>query len=246
MKLENPAPLGSNYQQEVTVVMRSHLFWHSTLARALAALLVVVVVGCSQAPATTPKAPAEAPKAAPPKEVKSEVKEAKPEVKEAKPQKEASPPEKKQPTKLRVAYSAISGGHSALWITKEKGLFEKYGLDVELQYIASGPTLVQSMIAGEIGLAQTGGGPIISAAVGGADMLIIGGSTQVLVFSLFGHSSLSRVEDLKGKTVGVTRFGSATDFALRQTLKKYNLDPEKDVSIVQVGGLPEILPALQA
>ncbi|MBI4322269.1 MAG: ABC transporter substrate-binding protein [Chloroflexi bacterium] len=178
----------------------------------------------------------------PAKEATPVAKEAKPEIKEAKP----AAKEARAPVKMKVAYSAISAAQAPLWVAKDKGLFDKYGLDVELAYIATGTTVVQAMVAGDISVAHLGGGNVINAVLGGADLVAIAGATNVLIYGMYGQPNIARVEDLKGKAVAITRFGSVTDFAARYTLQKYGLQPEKDVTLVQVGGAPEILAAIQS
>lgn len=87
---------------------------------------------------------------------------------------------------------------------------------------------------------------MVNASLAGANLVIIAGTVNVLVYGMYSQPNIARVEDLRGKTVAVTRFGSVTDFAVRYTLRKYGLEPEKDVTLVQIGGLPEILGALQS
>ncbi|MBI2954856.1 MAG: ABC transporter substrate-binding protein [Chloroflexi bacterium] len=221
----------------------------------LVIVVALIAVGCSQQ-ATPTATPTQAPKAAPTKasapaakETKPEAKEAKPVAKEAKPAatevKPAAKDDKKR-VKLSVPYNAISGSQGALWITKESGLFEKYGLDVDVPYIATGPTMVQAMVSGEVNVAQVGGGAVVNANLSGGSVVIVAGIANGLGMSLYAQSNIARVEDLKGKTVGVSRFGTGTDFAARFALKKFGLTPEKDVALLQTGGLPETLAALQA
>ncbi|MBI4318727.1 MAG: ABC transporter substrate-binding protein [Chloroflexi bacterium] len=223
-----------------------HHKWH-TLAF-VAFLLIALVAGCAQ-PAPAPATPTQAPKAAPTEVPKAAApaKEAKPEAKPvAKESKPVAEPKKeaKPPVKQKVAYSALSGMQAPLWVAKEKGLFQKYGLDVEVTYIATSSTLVQSMLAGEINLAQTGGGPVVNATVEGGDLIFIAGTTNVLVFYLYGRPEIKRMEDLKGKTVAAGRLGSSGDFATRTALQRYKLEPDKDVTLVAAGGPPERLAAL--
>ncbi|MBI2953605.1 MAG: ABC transporter substrate-binding protein [Chloroflexi bacterium] len=210
------------------------------LASIFSGILVISFLGCSQPAAPTSTV---APKATAAREAKPEATAAKPVAKEAKPQ-EAKPAPKL--TKLTVPYTAIGGGMTTLWVAKEKGLFEKYGLDVELSYIASSTTLVQAMTSGEIVLANTGANSVVSADLAGADVALIAGIVNVVVMSLYGQPSIQKIEDFKGKSIGVTRFGSNTDFAARFTLRKYGLEPDKDVAIIQTGGMPEIVAAMQS
>ncbi|MBI4317781.1 MAG: ABC transporter substrate-binding protein [Chloroflexi bacterium] len=223
---------------------------------ALVAVLTVAVLGCSQPPAPAPAAavPTQPPKAAPapsattaPPQVvtPAPAKEAKPQAKDAKPEKVAKAEEKK-PTKLKAIYSALSGMQSPPWIAKEAGLFEKYGLDVDLAFISTSTTIVPAMLSGEVVLATMGTAPVIAANLSGADLVMVAATTNTVIFYLFGQPSILRVEDLKGKAVGVGRRGASSDFAARYVLPKHGLEPDKDVALVQTGGATETLAALQA
>ncbi|MBI2954092.1 MAG: ABC transporter substrate-binding protein [Chloroflexi bacterium] len=212
-------------------------------------LLVSAIIGCSQpAPTPTPtKAPAATPKPAATKEAKPEAKEATPAAKATAPAAKASTPaakeakpEDKKLVKVRVAYSAVSGSQAPLWVAKEKKLFEKYGIDIDLQYVASSTTIAPAMLSGEIQLAMGSAGAIVSATVAGGDLILLASTNEALPFSLYVVPAIQRIEDLRGKTVGATRLGSVTDYATRQTLKKFGLEPDKDVAVVAMGGVPEL------
>ncbi|MCL5961908.1 MAG: ABC transporter substrate-binding protein [Chloroflexi bacterium] len=213
-------------------------------------LLIASAFGCSTASAPPSTAPSEAPKAQSQKESQPAASQAKPAAKEAKPEtkpapsKEVAKPEKL--VKMKAAYSAVSGSQTPMWVAKEKKLFEKYGLDLDLQYIASSTTVAPAMLSGEVHVAASAAGSVVSAGLGGGDLIIVATTDEVLPFSLYVVPSIKRIEDLKGQKVGVTRFGSATDFAARQTLKKLNLEPDKDVAVVQMGGVPQLRAGLES
>ena len=147
--------------------------------------------------------------------------------------------------KIRAAYSAISGSMLPAWVAKEKGLFEKHGLDVELVYVAAGSKLLQALLSGEFAFGVLGGQGV-DAAGAGADVVYVAGGLDRLVFYLFAKPAIQRVEDLKGKRVGATRINSVSDFAARAALKLGGLEPMKDATILYVGGVPEILAAIIA
>lgn len=156
------------------------------------------------------------------------------------------PAAKEQPLeKIRLGYSSVSGTQGVIWVAQEAGLFKKYGLDVELIYISGGSTLVKAMVAGEIPLAAFGGREVVDANLAGSDLVIVIGINNRMVHSVVTLPDIKTPEQLKGKKLGVTRFGTVTDFALRYALRRWNLDPDKDVAILQVGGIPEILGAMQ-
>jgi NitT/TauT family transport system substrate-binding protein len=147
--------------------------------------------------------------------------------------------------KVTIAYSSLSGNMAPLWITHERGFFRKYGLDVQLVFIESGTTTVQSLISKDIYFAQMAGAAVVQSRLRGADVVMIAGVINTLNFKLYVDKSIKQPDQLKGKTVAVTRFGSSTDFALRYALERYGLAPEKDVAILQAGNMPAILASLE-
>ena len=148
--------------------------------------------------------------------------------------------------KINVAYSSISGNNAPLWVTQEKGFFRKYGLDVQPVLIESGTTSAQSLISGEVPFAQMAGAAALQSNLRGSDAVMIAGVINTLTFQLYTDKSITRPDQFKGKIVGVTRFGSSTDFAMRYALEKYGLDPNKDVTILQLGNQPAQFAALEA
>ena len=152
----------------------------------------------------------------------------------------------KPPQKVNVAFSSISGNMAPLWVTQERGFFRKYGLDVQAILIESGTATTQALVAGDISFAQAAGPAIIQSNLRGADTVIIAGVINTLTFQLFTGKGMTRPDQFKGKAVGVTRYGSATDFAMRYALDKYGLDANKDVTILQLGNVPTLLTALEA
>jgi NitT/TauT family transport system substrate-binding protein len=148
--------------------------------------------------------------------------------------------------KINVAYSSISGNVSPLWVTQDKGFFRKYGLDVQAILIESGTTTAQALVAGDISFASVAGPAAIQSNLRGADVVIIAGVLNTLVFQLYTDKGITRPDQFKGKSVSVTRYGSATDFAMRYALEKYGLDANKDVAILQLGNHPAQLAGLEA
>jgi NitT/TauT family transport system substrate-binding protein len=150
-----------------------------------------------------------------------------------------------QTKRIAVAYSAISATQSAFYLAKDAKIFDKHGLYVDPVYIAGGSRVAQAMIAGEFAVALAGGN-IVYANLAGGDIVTIGGVVNVPSFYLFVQPSIKRQEDLKGKALGITRYGASTDGSLRLLLKKWRLEPDRDVKIIQMGGQPEILAGMQA
>ncbi len=154
-------------------------------------------------------------------------------------------PAQAQLKRIAVAYSAISATQAGFYLAKDAKLFEKHGLYVDPVYVAGASRVQQAMIAGEFTLAL-GGGNIVTVNLAGGDVVIIGGVVNVPAFYLYVQPSIKRQEDLKGKTLGITRYGASTDGSLRLLLKKWRLEPDSDVKIIQMGGQPEILAGIQA
>ena len=148
--------------------------------------------------------------------------------------------------RINVAYSSISGNVSPLWVTQDKGFFRKYGLDVQAILIESGTTTAQALVAGDISFASVAGPAAIQSNLRGADIVMVAGVINTLTFQLYTEKGIARPDQFKGKSLGVTRFGSATDFAVRYAIEKYGLDSTKDVSILQLGNQPAQLAALEA
>ena len=147
-------------------------------------------------------------------------------------------------TRIASGYSAISGPHAVLWIAREAGLFEKNGLKAEVAYIRSGSTMAQALLAGELQIAQTGGPGVLAAAVGGADFVIVAVALNTTPIVIMG--TVSRMEELKGKAIGVTRYGSNTDISARFAIRKFGLQPDKDVALVQLEDYPGIMGGIQS
>jgi ABC-type nitrate/sulfonate/bicarbonate transport system substrate-binding protein len=146
----------------------------------------------------------------------------------------------------RIAVGAASVAHLPGWMAVEGGYFSREGLHPELIFIRGGPQTVAALLGGDVSLAQVYSQPLLSAKLGGADTAILAGLINQPLFSLMSVPSIERPQDLRGKKMGITTFGSASDLALRLALTKWGLKPETDVSILQIRGIPEILGALQS
>ncbi len=147
-------------------------------------------------------------------------------------------------TRLRVVYPAPSPTYLAGWMAREGGHFKEQGLNVELIYIPSGSLVIQAMLAGEAPVVFSGGRALVSAALGGADLVMIAGVVNVPAFYIMALPEIQTLQDLRGKKVGVTRIGSSTDFTMRLVLRKTGLQPDKDVAFVQLGDLASLAAAL--
>ena len=148
--------------------------------------------------------------------------------------------------KITIAYSSLSGNMAPLWITHERGFFRKYGIDAQLVFIESGSTTVQSLASKDIAFAQMAGAGVLQSRLRGSDVVMIAGVINTLTFKLYVDKSIKQPDQLKGKTLAVTRYGSSTDFALRYALERYGLSPEKDVAILEAGNMPAMVASLES
>ena len=148
--------------------------------------------------------------------------------------------------KLTIGWSAIAGSQAPFWITKEAGLFEKNGLDVTMIYVDGGSKATQAMMAGDVPIAQVGGNAPVVARLRGADVTLIAGLLNILAYSMVVSPEIKKPEDLRGKKLSVSRFGSNSDYAKRKILIKWGLKPDVDVAVLQIpGGQPARLAAIQ-
>ena len=148
--------------------------------------------------------------------------------------------------KLTAIHSSQSMSQSMPWIAKEAGLFKKYNLDFDLVHIASSPTVTAAMLGGNAEVALTGGEGIIRAYVQGtADFVFIGGVKNILAHSLLAKPEIKRMEDLKGKRIGINRIGSNPHYFTVQVLRQAGVDT-RDVQFIQAGGPLETMAALVA
>ncbi|MBI3076243.1 MAG: ABC transporter substrate-binding protein [Deltaproteobacteria bacterium] len=150
-----------------------------------------------------------------------------------------------EPVRLNAAYNAFVAANGSLWVAKEAGLFEKHGLALQLLLIESGTTAVQALLAGEVPLVHMASAAAIQSRVAGSDLLLISGVENLLPYSLIAQKAITRPEQLRGKRLAISRFGSASDFAARLILERLGLQPERDVAILQVGGTSTRFAAVQ-
>lgn len=148
--------------------------------------------------------------------------------------------------KLVFGWSAIAGSQAVPWIIKDAGLFEKHGLDATLIYLDGGSRAIQVLVSGEVPIVQGGGNAPVAARLRGGDVKIISGLVNVLAYSLVVNPEIKKPEDLRGKKLAISRFGSNSDYATRKILVKWGLTPDKDVAIIQIpGGQPTRLASVQ-
>ena len=146
--------------------------------------------------------------------------------------------------RLRVGLSSVSATQGAMWVAEEKGLFKKYGIDPEVIVMGGGASLVvSSLLAGEIQFSVGGGDAVIRAALKGADTVLAVSPLKTGLQRLMVRSEIRTPADLKGKKIGVTRFGSASHWVLQLMLRKWNMRND-EVQILQLGSSPANLASL--
>ena len=159
-----------------------------------------------------------------------------------------SPPllaQSKQLKQIYVGVSSVSMGNIIIFVTKEAKLFEKYGLYADPVAMRGSGVASKAMIGGSIQIAPIATPTVINADLAGADLVILGHTLPGVVHAMVVKPEIKRVEDLRGKKIGVTTFGSLTDFLVRHILRKKGLNPERDVALIQIGGDPERIGALK-
>lgn len=141
-------------------------------------------------------------------------------------------------TRLAFAYSSTGPTAVGLWVAKDIGAFDKHGLDPTLIFISSGPVTVPALLGGDVQAAIAGANAAISAALGGAPIVSVASLANRPYLRLWVHPEINRVEELRAKTFGVSRFGSTTDNLTRILLRRVGL--ENAVNIRQLGGTLEV------
>ena len=135
---------------------------------------------------------------------------------------------------LIVSYSSLTGNRAPLWIAKESGLYEKYGLDVKLVSIAAGSVSLTALLAGNVHLTTDSSSGVVSAVARGAPIVTVS-TNGALPYQLIAIPTIKTPADLRGKIVGSSRIGAGTDFLLRRILAKLGFTPGKDVSLIPTG-----------
>jgi NitT/TauT family transport system substrate-binding protein len=146
--------------------------------------------------------------------------------------------------KLVVGYSGVTAIQAPFWVIKDAGYFKQEGLDADLIYISSSSTMGQAMLAGEVVISTANSQAVVDTGLQGGDFVAMGAIVNFVALYVIAAPEIKSVADLKGKPVGVSRFGATTDFVIQMFLKKYGLEPVRDVPIIQIGGLPELAAAL--
>lgn len=147
--------------------------------------------------------------------------------------------------KLLGVHSARVMSQSLPWIAEEAGLLRKHALEFPLVYIGSSPLATAAMLGGDGELLMDGGlGPVRAYVQGTTELVCIGGQKNILTQSILAKPPVKRLEDLRGKKVGVTRIGATTHYFAVQAFRKVGMEAGRDYTMIQTGGAPEMLAAL--
>ena len=146
--------------------------------------------------------------------------------------------------RINVCYSSIAATSITTWVPYEAGIYKKYGLDVRIIYVA-GAQAITTLVSGDTQIVQGSGAASVASRLSGSDTTVIATTINVIPMSLVTTPDITTPQDLKGKTFGVSRFGSLTDLGLRKAVGEFGLDPNKDIKMIQTGGVPEILMFMQ-
>jgi NitT/TauT family transport system substrate-binding protein len=146
--------------------------------------------------------------------------------------------------RLRLAWAGFSPTNSPIWVIEDRKLLQKQGVEPEIIAISASPTVLQALLANEIDAASISVTTLTSSRLQGADTVMIVGVVPTFVDHIISISSITKVEQLKGKVGGVNRLGSTSDLGLRLALRKLGIDPDKDAKIIPVGGNAERFAAL--
>jgi NitT/TauT family transport system substrate-binding protein len=147
--------------------------------------------------------------------------------------------------RIAVGYGSIGGGMWPSVVAQKKGFLARNGIEATYIFIEGGTRAVAAMIAGETPFLHVGGTEAIAAGISGADVVIVSSAVNALSFDLVVTPEIHKVDDLKGKRLAVSRFGSTTDVGLRLALKKMGFNPG-DAVYLQIGSNPARLNAMLA
>jgi ABC-type nitrate/sulfonate/bicarbonate transport system substrate-binding protein len=154
--------------------------------------------------------------------------------------------QEKKLEKFRTGGGSASAAQMSVWLAKEGNYYEKNGLNVEVISIPGSSLAIQAMLSGELPIIQAGGAGPIQAALSGTDTVIIATIAKKFNWWIFAQPNINRIEDLRGKIFGTTRFGTQSDLASRIALRRAGIDPERDITMVQTGGPAETIGAMVA
>ena len=155
-----------------------------------------------------------------------------------------SPASAQELKRIKIGYPAISYNQIHIWVAKDAGLFRKYGLDADIVFFRGGQTATQALVSGDPPIVNIG--TVVQAGLQGHDVVLIASSENAYNYSVVARPSITKIEQLRGKRLGVSGFGSASHNASLILFKKFNLEPNKDVALVVAGPTSDRLTAVEA
>jgi NitT/TauT family transport system substrate-binding protein len=155
-----------------------------------------------------------------------------------------APAEAQDLKRIKIGYPAVSYNQVHIWVAKDSGLFKNQGLDAEVIFFRGGQIATQALVAGDPPIVNIG--TVVQAGLQGHDVVLIASSESAYNYSVVARPGVARIEQLKGKRLGVSGFGSASHNAALILFKKFNLEPNKDVAVVVAGPTMERLAAVDA
>ncbi len=144
---------------------------------------------------------------------------------------------------FRVSYGGTAGYQLPLWVNKELGFSKKYGVDLEIILIQAGSPNIQALLGGSLQLTQTAASSALLGAIRGAPVVIVATLENKLPIQLIARPEIKEPQQLRGKTIGINRFGGSNDAAVLMAVKAWKMDP-KDITMLQTGGTSARMAAL--
>ena len=148
--------------------------------------------------------------------------------------------------RIRISYSAISGSQAILWVTQDAGILRKYDFDPQIIFMAGSPPHIAALVSGDVEFTIFAGPASIAANLEGADVVVLMSFINTMDHSFFSIPAIKKPADLKGKRIGVSRPGASDDYGARVALRKWEIQPDKEVAFLAVGSQPTRLAALEA
>ena len=147
--------------------------------------------------------------------------------------------------RFNMSHSALTGSQAILFVTRDAGIFRKYNLEPQIIYITGAPPNISALLAGSVDFVVFAGPAAITANLAGANTAVLMSFVNTMEHSIFSQRAIKNPADIKGKTIGVSRPGSSDDYGARVAVRKWGLEPDKEVLFVSVGGPPDRFVALQ-
>jgi NitT/TauT family transport system substrate-binding protein len=147
--------------------------------------------------------------------------------------------------RFNMSHSALTGSQAILFVTRDAGIFRKYNLEPQIIYITGAPPNISALLAGSVDFVVFAGPAAITANLAGANTAVLMSFVNTMEHSIFSQRAIKNPADIKGKTIGVSRPGSSDDYGARVAVRKWGLEPDKEVFFVSVGGPPDRFLALQ-